>query len=259
MSLFGEMSGINSSAVSNGIIGGVVTGTVKENYDKDNPGKVKVELFLGEDGINVTGWIPVMTSYAGNKYGGYALPEIGDEVVVAFRMGDRNCPIVIGSLWSGKNLQPEGAVEEKNMIKRFVTKGNNEILINDTADKQKIEIKTAKGKSIIIDEENDNMIIHDKDKKNSLTIDSKGGEITIKAEKKVTIDAGGAKGIFDGSGKKTSLEAGTVDVKADQTFHSNGATTKIEGANIEVKANATIKAQSSAVTEIKGAIVKING
>ena len=259
MSLYGEMSGFGGGAESSGIISGVVTGTVKENYDQENPGKVKVELFLGEDGVNVTGWIPVMTPYAGNKYGGYALPEIGDEVVVAFRMGDRNCPIVIGSLWSGKNLQPDGAVEEKNMIKRFVTKGNNEVLINDAEDKQKIEIKTAKGKSIIIDEENDYMIIQDKDKKNSVTIDSKGGEITIKAEKKVTIDAGGVKGVFDGSGKKLSLEGGTVDVKADQTFHTNGATTKIEGANIEVKANATIKAQSSAVTEIKGALVKING
>ena len=259
MSLFEEMSAFSGDAASRGIISGVVTGTVKENYDKENPGKVKVELFLGEDGVNVTGWIPVMTPYAGNKYGGYALPEIGDEVVVAFRMGDRNCPIVIGSLWSGKNLQPDDTVEEKNMIKRFVTKGNNEVLINDTADKQKIEIKTAKGKSIVIDEENDNMIIQDKDNKNSVTIDSKGGEITIKAEKKVTIDAGGVTGVFDGSGKKLSLNGGTVELKADQTLQTNGATTKIEGSNLEIKANAALKVQSSAVTEIKGSLVKING
>ena len=232
MSLFGDMAGFAPGASSSGIISGVVTGTVKENYDKDNPGRVKVELFLGEDGTNVTGWIPVMTPYAGNKYGGYALPEIGDEVVVAFRMGDRNCPIVIGSLWSGKN---------------------------DTADKQKIEIKTAKGKTIVLDEENDNMIIQDKDKKNLVKIDSKAGEITIKAEKKITLDAGGVKGTFDGSGKKLSMQGGTVELKADQTLKTNGATTKIEGANIEIKANATIKAQSSAVCELKGALVKING
>ncbi|WP_028510171.1 phage baseplate assembly protein V [Ruminococcus sp. NK3A76] len=259
MSLFGDMAGFAPGASSSGIISGVVTGTVKENYDKDNPGRVKVELFLGEDGTNVTGWIPVMTPYAGNKYGGYALPEIGDEVVVAFRMGDRNCPIVIGSLWSGKNAQPEGAVEEKNMIKRFVTKAGNEVLINDTADKQKIEIKTAKGKTIVLDEENDNMIIQDKDKKNLVKIDSKAGEITIKAEKKITLDAGGVKGTFDGSGKKLSMQGGTVELKADQTLKTNGATTKIEGANIDIKANATIKAQSSAVCELKGALVKING
>ncbi len=258
MSLFDEMSGYTPGESDGGIINGVVTGTVKENYDKDNPGKVKVELFLGESGLNVTGWIPVMTPYAGNKYGGYALPEIGDEVVVAFRMGDRNCPIVIGSIWSGKNPQPAETVTEKNMTKRFVTKGNNEIVIDDTENKQKIEIKTANGKTIMLDEEKDSMTVHDKDSNNSVTIDSKNGEISIKAEKKITIDAGGVKGVFDGSGKKISLEAATVSIKADQTFSSSGTTTKIEGTNIEIKANASIKQQSSALTEIKGAMVKIN-
>ena len=258
MSLFDEMSGYTPGESDGGIINGVVTGTVKENYDKDNPGKVKVELFLGESGLNVTGWIPVMTPYAGNKYGGYALPEIGDEVVVAFRMGDRNCPIVIGSIWSGKNPQPAETVTEKNMTKRFVTKGNNEIMIDDTENKQKIEIKTANGKTIMLDEEKDSMTVHDKDSNNSVTIDSKNGEISIKAEKKITIDAGGVKGVFDGSGKKISLEAATVSIKADQTFSSSGTTTKIEGTNIEIKANASIKQQSSALTEIKGAMVKIN-
>lgn len=257
MSLFGDMAGITSGAEQNGIINGIVTGTVKENYDKDNPGKVKVELFLGEDGKNITGWIPVMTPYAGNQYGGYALPEVGDEVVVAFKMGDMNCPIVIGSLWSGKNKQPDKAVTEKNMIKRFVTKGKNEITIDDTADKQKIEIKTPKEKTIVFSEEKDNIIIQDKDK-NSLTIDSKNGEITIKAKKKITLDAGGAKIILDGTAKKLTLQSGTVEAKADQAFNAKGTNTKIEGTNVEIKANASFKSQSSAITEIKGAMVKIN-
>ena len=258
MSLFDEMTGYDPGIAANGIINGVVTGTVKENYDKDNPGKVKVELFLGEEGLNVTGWIPVMTPYAGNKYGDYALPEIGDEVVVAFRMGDRNCPIVIGSLWSGKNPHPDNTVTEKNTTKRFITKAQNEICIDDTADKCKIEIKTAKGKTLIMDEEADSITIHDKDKKNSVTIDSKGGEIKIGAEKKITIDANGAKGEFDGSGKKISLTAGTIEIKADQTLNTKGTTTKIEGTNVEIKANASFKSQSSAITEIKGSLVKIN-
>ena len=244
MSLFGEMSGYLPGTEASGIINGVVTGTVKENYSKDNPGKVKVELFLGETGLNVTGWIPVMAPYAGNKYGEFALPEVGDEVVVAFNMGDLNCPIVIGSLWSGKNLQPDGAVTEKNMIKRFVTKGKNEILIDDTADKQKIEIKTAKGKSLVFSEEADSITIRDKDNKNSVTINSKSGEIAIKAEKKITLDAGGAKAVLDGSGKKVSLSSGTVEAKADQTFHAKGTSAKIEGTNVEIKANASFKSQS---------------
>ncbi|MBO6303391.1 MAG: phage baseplate assembly protein V [Ruminiclostridium sp.] len=258
MSLFGEISGFSPGLDTTGRINGVVTGTVKENYDKENPGKVKVELFLGEDGLNVTGWIPVMTPYAGNKYGEYALPEVGDEVVVAFRMGDMNCPIVIGSLWSGKNLHPENTVTEKNMTKRFITKANNEISFDDTADKQKIEIKTAKGKFLLFDEEKESITLADKEKKNSVTIDAKSGEVTIKAEKKITIDAGGVKGIFDGSGKKVSITGGTIELKADQTFNAKGMTTKVEGTNVEIKANASLKAQASGMTEVKGSMVKIN-
>ena len=258
MSLFGEMTGISAGIDANGIINGIVTGTVKENYDKDNPGKVKVELFLGEDGLNVTGWIPVMTPYAGNKYGEYALPEVGDEVVVAFRMGDRNCPIVIGSLWSGKKPQPDEAVTEKNMVKKFKTKGKNEVTIDDTEDKQKIEIKTAKGKKVVLDEEKDNIVVSDKDGKNMITIDAKGGEVTVKADKKITLDAGGAKGIFDGTGKKISLTAGTIELKADQALNEKSMAVKVEATTIEMKANATIKSQSSAITEIKGTMVKIN-
>lgn len=258
MSLYREMTGYAPGADVNGMIGGIVTGTVKENYDKDNPGKVKVELFLGEAGLNVTGWIPVMTPYAGNQYGLFALPEVGDEVVVAFHMGDVNCPIVIGSLWSGKNAQPEGSVTEKNFTKRFYTKGKNEITIDDTQDKQKIEIKTAKGKTLVFSEESDSITLQDKEKKNSVTIDSKGGQITVKADKKITLDAGGVKVELDGSGKKLSLSGGTVEIKADQALNLKGTTAKLEGTNVEIKANASFKSQSSAITEIKGAMVKIN-
>lgn len=258
MSIFREMTGYASGSDANGMIGGVVTGTVKENYDKDNPGKIKVELFLGEEGLNVTGWIPVMTPYAGNKYGAFALPEVGDEVVVAFNMGDVNCPIVIGSLWSGKNVHPDTTVTEKNMTKRFYTKGNNEITIDDTADKQKIEIKTAKGKSLVFSEENDNIVLQDKEKKNSVTIDAKGGEVTIKADKKITLDGGGVKITIDGGGKKISLSGGTIEIKADQALNLKGTTAKLQGTNVEIKADASFKSQSSAITEIKGAMVKIN-
>ena len=126
-------------------IGGIVTGTVKENYNKDFPGKVKVELLLGEEGKNVTGWIPVMTTYGGNGYGNLFLPEVDSEVVVAFHMGDRNRPIVIGCLWSDKNQFPPETVKEENPIKTIMTKAGSVITFDDTKDKEMISIKTKKG------------------------------------------------------------------------------------------------------------------
>ena len=53
MGLYDDLGGV-TPGFSDGSISGIVTGTVKENYNKDFPGKVRVELFLGESGKNVT-------------------------------------------------------------------------------------------------------------------------------------------------------------------------------------------------------------
>ena len=48
---------------------GLVQGIVKENYDKDQPGRIKVEYYIGEQGKMLTGWIPVMTPYVAKDAG----------------------------------------------------------------------------------------------------------------------------------------------------------------------------------------------
>ena len=37
----------------------------------------------------------------GKKFGTFFLPEVGDEVLVAFERGDIRFPYVVGSLWNG--------------------------------------------------------------------------------------------------------------------------------------------------------------
>lgn len=258
MSLLDELGGL-SQGFQDGCISGIVTGTVKENYNKDEPGKVRVELFLGENGKNVTGWIPVMSSYAGTEHGSYTLPEVGSEVVVAFRMGDRNKPIVLGSLWSEKNKLPKDAATEKNTMKEFITKGGNEIVIDDTEDKQKITVTTKKGKSLELDEEKERLVLHDKDSKNSILIDSKKGEITISADKKVVIKTGGSDAaVFDGSGKKISLKSATIELKADKDIAMNGQNVKLDGTSTKVNGASSLQLSSSGSTQLKGTMVKIN-
>jgi len=39
---------------------------------------------------------------AGTGRGFYWLPEIEDEVLIAFELGDPRCPYVIGALWNGR-------------------------------------------------------------------------------------------------------------------------------------------------------------
>ncbi len=247
-----------SEKKNTGILGGVVTGTVKENYNKDFPGKVKVELFLGEEGRNVTGWISVMSPYAGAEHGMYALPEVGSEVVVAFNLGDRNRPVVIGSLWSGKNKLPQDAATEKNTSKQLVTKGGNSVIIDDTQDKQKITITTKNGKGIELDEEKKKITVHDKDSKNSIEIDSDKGTITVTADKKLVFKVGGSEAaVFDGT-KKITLKSADIALNASKNLEEKGQNVKLEGTAVKINGSSSLQASSSGSTQVKGAMVKIN-
>ena len=91
-----EVAGINDRFY------GVVVGIVTNNQDPDNMHRVKVRFpWLNQD--HESNWARVATSMAGNGRGAYFLPEVDDEVLVAFEHGLIDQPYVIGSLWNGKD------------------------------------------------------------------------------------------------------------------------------------------------------------
>ena len=49
------------------------------------------------------------SSYAGNGYGSFFVPEVGDEVLVAFVQGDMRYPIILGGLYNGEDKPPTRA------------------------------------------------------------------------------------------------------------------------------------------------------
>ncbi|NLL17601.1 MAG: hypothetical protein GX262_01090 [Clostridia bacterium] len=257
MGMFEELLTLNSAVDDK--VHSVTTALVKENWHKDYPGMVKVEMFLGEAGKNVTGWIPVMSMYGGKDFGYYSLPEVGSEVVVAFNMGDRNCPIVIGTLWNNNNTLPPETAVEKNVIKRFKTKGGCEVVFDDEENKQKIEIKTPGGFGIIIEDEAKSVTLHDASGKNGIVINEKDGTIQIKADKKITLSVGGSDVIsLDGTGKSATIKTNNVKVEAVQNLELKGQSDKIEGSMIKINAQGSMELSSSGVTQVKGSMVKIN-
>ena len=52
-------------------------------------------------------WAPVAAPLAGKKRGAFFMPELGDEVLVAFEHGDFDHPFIIGFLWNGVDTPPE--------------------------------------------------------------------------------------------------------------------------------------------------------
>lgn len=236
---------------------GIAAGIVKENYHKDYPGMVQVEYTIGEKGRNVSGWIPVAMPYTGKETGMCLMPEIGTEVVVGFLMGNWNRPVVLGSLWNKNQPFPKEAVHEKNEAKLIRTKRGISISIKEEEKKESVEISTPKGYRVSIDDGKDTISISDKDGKNKITLDGKGGSVSAEAEQTVELKvSGGGSVVVDKKG--VAVKGKEVSLTADGSLKLEGKTVNVKGSMTEIKADGSLKINSSGVAELKGSMVKIN-
>ncbi len=163
---------------------GVVVGIVTDNKDPENLGRVNVSFpWRGETDQGY--WARVSTLMAGNDRGTFFLPEVGDEVLVAFDRGQMSHPFVIGMLWNGVDKPPEGNADGKNNIRKIKSRSGHEIIFDDNAEgkKEKIEIHTKAGHKVVLDDSTgkEKLEIVDKTGKNKISIDSAQNSINIES------------------------------------------------------------------------------
>ena len=130
---------------------GVVTGVVKSVEDPDQQGRVQVSFpFLG--GQNDSTWAPVATLMSGKGRGSWFMPEVGDEVLVAFNQEDVAHPFIIGFLWNGQDKPPVGDPDISAKVRRLRTVSGHRIDFDDTGGKEKITIITKGKNKIVMDD-----------------------------------------------------------------------------------------------------------
>ncbi len=240
-------------------LGSFVQGVVTDNNNKEFAGMVKVQLTSWKEGNNIGEWIPVLQPYAGKTYGNYLMPEIDDIVVVAFMGTDRKRPFVIGSLYPANAGMLSESFVEKNANKKFKSKGEVELAISDEENKQSVTIKTPKGLTITIGDENELISISDKDKKNVVDIDAKGGAISVTADKKMTLTAGKCEIIMDGASGKLDIKCDMLNISAGKTANiSGGQKMAVEGGMLNLNGKQMAELKGGAMTTISGGMVKIN-
>ncbi len=93
-------------------INGVVIGLVTNVNSPEKNGRIKVR-FPWLDDQHETDWIRIATMMGGNGRGSFFMPEVNDEVLVAFDHGDVQFPYVIGFLWNGQDQPPAEDVRER--------------------------------------------------------------------------------------------------------------------------------------------------
>jgi type VI secretion system secreted protein VgrG len=136
---------------------GVVSARVVDHNDPKKMGRIKVQFVWQEDGS--THWARATSPHAGPDRGFMFMPEVGDEVAVAFEDGDPERPVILGSLWNGVQQAPRydflGADISSNDVKRIVTKAGNRIHISDKSGQETFFLATPKHTSLTMTEKSD--------------------------------------------------------------------------------------------------------
>jgi len=211
---------------------GVTVGIVTNNKDEEGLGRVKVKFPWLSD-TDESYWARVLTPMAGKQRGLYFLPEVDDEVLVAFDRGDISSPYILGGLWNGQDKPPESNTDGKNNLRVIKSRSGHQIILDDTENAEKITIC-------------------DKTGKNQIVIDSKNNAISIEGEKDISIKAKG----------KISLESsdGDISIKCKNLAIQTQQNCEIKAnSKVDVKANSNCNIQANAGMALKCmAGVKIN-
>ena len=172
---------------------GVVIGLVTNNKDPDGLGRVKVK-FPWLSAEEESAWAKIAAPMAGSGRGFYYLPEVDDEVLVAFEHGDIHRPYLVGTLWNNQDKPP---------------KSNDEVVGSDGKVNQRI-IHSRSGHQIILDDSDgsEKIEVIDKSGSNQVIINTADNAIDVTANAKVTVKAGGQTLTLDNQTQSIQLQGG---------------------------------------------------
>jgi uncharacterized protein involved in type VI secretion and phage assembly len=150
---------------------------------------------------------------SGKDRGAYFLPEVDDEVLVAFEHGLVDHPFVVGSLWNGKDGAPESNADGENNHRTLRSRSGHVLRFNDKAGNETIEII-------------------DKTGNNKVTIDSAKNTITIEANSDITIKS---------TTGKLTMQANGIEMKSQMGVSVEAAQ------NMDLKANAIVAVKGAMI------------
>lgn len=165
---------------------GVCTAVVIDNVDPDNRGRVKVRL--GQMGAGEKAsetWARIATLMAGDNRGTWFIPDVKDEVLIAFEAGDMRRPFVIGALWNGTNSPPE-TMDATNTRKLLRSRSGLKITLDDQSGQESFLVETPGGQRLLLKDGPGAVEITDSNG-NSVKLETTG--VTVTASAKVTINA----------------------------------------------------------------------
>jgi phage protein D/phage baseplate assembly protein gpV len=269
----------------------MLVGIVTNNNDPDELGRVKVK-FPTLTEAHDSNWARVVGVGAGADRGFDCLPEVNDEVLVAFEHGDIHRPYVIGGVWNGNDAPPtvvtDSVVDGKVRLRTFKTRvghqlqfveedkgsvkkgaylntvdGHN-LRLNDS-DKF-VELETTGGHKFRADDSSSSSVISltstgdiniktgTSGTTKDLTIDA--ANITLTATTNITLKVGSNKIVISTSG--IAIEGAKVEIKGTASAKMEAPLINVEATGANTIKGAAINVDATGITVIKGSAVKIN-
>ncbi len=166
-------------------INGILRAVVVDNQDPDNKGRVKVRLpqetAPGQPGEDV--WAPVATPMPHATRGRWLLPDVKEEVLLAFEGGDLRRPVVIGSLWSAAGSPPDTAGDERIVLR---SRGGVTVTVDDQPGRERLTVETPGGQKVTLADSPGSVEVTDGNG-NAVTLAADG--VTVRAAAKVSVAA----------------------------------------------------------------------
>jgi uncharacterized protein involved in type VI secretion and phage assembly len=256
----GAASSSVSPAFVTSPIPGVVSAIVTNVKDDAGIAQAKVKIPRLDDQFE-SGWMRVVQPGAGDGRGALVLPEVDDEVLVAFEHGDVRRGYVLGGIYNGvhKPSPPaaQGAVASDGRVDRrsFTSRKGHFLLFSDQDGEEYVELAT-KGERFAIkaaqDQDGGIVLVTSEGK---VTINAKG-DITIKGQAKITIEATGDLAL---KGQQVSIEAqSALQMKGVNVTLEGSAQTQVKGAQTKVAGSAMLDLDGGAMANLHAGMVKIN-
>jgi len=204
-----ELADARVSRGFGGLFYGVYAGLVSDISDPQGQGRVKVKLPWSPDGDGQAyeAWARLATFMAGNNRGSWFVPDVGDEVLLAFEAGDPRRPYVVGSLWNGKDAPPQSMDGAgRNPVKLLRSRNGVKITLDDSDGRELLKLETPGGQSIVLQDGPGSIEIKDS---NGNTIKLEASGITVTASAQVKVQA-----------STVEISAGMVTVNAGMSKFS---------------------------------------
>jgi uncharacterized protein involved in type VI secretion and phage assembly len=205
----------------------IAPGIVKDNFNLLSEGKVQVHIPSLPD---FDPWARLASVGGGSGRGFLWVPQIDDEVLVAFNRNDSRDAYILGGLWSLLN-RPPAIVPTDFLTKRIIKTGIKDSPLAHTIEiddlKQSIKITTSTSQEITLDTD-------------QISIKTTGGLL------KITMNI---------LGVPPSI---SIESTGDISLRAPLGTISLDGMNVEISGAVSTDISSDATVSITGTMVSIN-